>query len=164
MKTVIIGGSVILFLVAGFLLYKKFVKKPVITVYVENNSFDLPSVDLKILIDNELIAEQTFQVDSVAPSFTIYKVETDKGIHVIRVTSGTQYLTEVDTFDVDKDKYLFVSFNYKLKGNYQYEQEKLRFESSYPKDKYPDRKFEFDSVAVAREIKIHMLNDEPVLQ
>lgn len=164
MRTYAIIGSVILLLIAGFLLHMKFFKRPVITIYIENNSFDLPEIDLKLLIDNELIAENLFKVDSVAPSFRIYEVQTDKGAHVLKVTSATQNLTEIDTLEVREDNHIFVSFDFKLKGNYQYEQEKLRFESLYPKDQYPDRKFDFDSVATAPQIKIHVTRERPVVE
>lgn len=156
--------AIIIFLVAGYFTYEVFIRKPVVIFYVENNSFDRPEVDLKIRIDEKLIADDLFKIDSVAPSFSVYRLQLNKGEHVIDVTSSSLKLNAIDTVEVKQNQYVFISFNYKLKSKFMHQQEKWKFELAYPKEKYPDQIFEFDSVALKPEIKIYVTGEKPILE
>lgn len=138
--------------------------KPQAIFYLENGSFDMPKVELAIYLADSLIIKDTVEVDSIVPHFSIHRLVIPAGSHSITAKAINCDVVESVRVNMEDDRYIFIGFNYRVKGEHEYEEEKMKFDVLYPKEKHPDKLFEFDSISTPPEISIQVLDEEPVLR
>ena len=86
-----------------------------ITLYVTNIKETELSVHLKIYVNNSLYVNNNFKYSKVTPNYDVYMHKFDKGIHTLKVLKGDSELL-VDTFNLKKDMFIYVSYGEGIKG------------------------------------------------
>lgn len=89
---------------------------PTFTLYVSNQSFELPQVDLEIRIDGQLAVTGDFPVEG-QHSFFPFDFELAPGPHQLRVTSRAGGVTLEETFELDARKWGNLFFWYYPSGS-----------------------------------------------
>lgn len=135
--------------------------------YISNGSLDMPRIFMNIYVDDSLRFQDSILYTKLTPDYT--KVNLDNvmmGKHSIRfvVVMPKDTFEEVYTVNVDHDKYITVTFNYKIKGKYEYETERAKFDLEYPSEKYPNKVFEFDSIAIKPDLNLKVRNEVVVIE
>jgi hypothetical protein len=145
----------------GYLLYNSYFREPFLNLYIENTSFELSKVNLIVSLDHDKVIDEVFEADSVAPNLRYYKMQLKRGLHTVKVEGPSIVVS--DTFDLQKDSYLFITFHFKKKGKYEYEMEKFKFES-LNSGQTSKRTFQYDSISVRPSIKLHLTIEEPKIE
>ena len=92
------------------------------TLYVSNQSFDVPEVDIRILVDGLVAVEDTFAVED-QHNWVTFVFELPKGSHVIEAVSQRGEAELVRRFKVTAEHWAVVDYWY-------YPGEKKRFSFS----------------------------------
>lgn len=87
------------------------------TLYVSNQSFDMPTVDIRVEIDNQLAVSGDFDVEG-QHTWVQFDFGLAEGPHHIRVTtSDVADVVKEETFQMDDRKWAVVSFWYYAAGS-----------------------------------------------
>lgn len=152
----------------GLILFSLFTfgceNKKDIFFYIENESRIDSQVVLDVFVDNELYMIDTVHSSRVSPNYSVHKLTVSKGQHEVKVTCRINDLIEKDTFVVDKNAYVFITYKYRLWDETARKFQKQEFELLYPPKDFPDKKFVFDSIAIPRSIEIYSTDVKPLLQ
>lgn len=87
------------------------------TLYVSNQSFDMPTVDIRVAIDNQLAVSGDFEVEG-QHTWLRFDFGLSPGPHHIRVTTAdVADVAKDETFQMDDRKWAVVNFWYYAAGS-----------------------------------------------
>lgn len=110
MKMFKLSILILLFLIGACNLNKKEA-----TFYIVNNSRITKDVKINIVIDTGLVVNQIFSYSGVTPDYATFIKNYEKGIYKVKVKAGT--LIKEDTFNLNRDIYIYISYDAALKEN-----------------------------------------------
>lgn len=84
-------------------------RKPV-TFYVTNGSPFTPEDSIQIYVNDSLLVNQPFTYSNIVPNDEIFQFTLSDSLNVLKIVELKHGLQRTDTFNVNKDKYIFFSF------------------------------------------------------
>ena len=99
------------------------------TLYVSNQSFAIDPVDVKIFIDNQIVVDQDFYVES-QHSWQVFQLSLVPGKHTLRAKSRKGKARLEKTFDVKGRHWAVVDFFYYPRTHYSPTPKKFTFDIS----------------------------------
>ena len=91
-------------------------KSPALTVLVSNQSFELPTVDVRVEIDDKLAITGDFDVGS-QHTWVPFDFDLAPGTHTLKVTTETGDVSLEKTFVMDDRKWIVLNFWYYPAGS-----------------------------------------------
>jgi hypothetical protein len=78
---------------------------------LNNRSFDLDPVDVRVQIDGEQVAEQDLPLRATQVYFT-YELQLTPGTHLVRALTSKGQVTFEETFDIGWKRWALLTFHY----------------------------------------------------
>jgi hypothetical protein len=87
--------------------------QPTAYIYISNQSRDKKAVDISISLDNENVFSDTIKWTNVAPDlqYSVARIK-PKGKYILKVVADSGKLKEAQEINLDKDKWVFVTYTY----------------------------------------------------
>lgn len=86
-----------------------------LTLYVTNIKENEKYANLKVYVNDSLCVNKSFKYSTATPNYDAYEYKFDKGVYRLKVFKDDNQLL-VDTFDLKKDMFIYVSYGEGLQG------------------------------------------------
>lgn len=133
-KSIILVLSLVIVGSITYLYFGFYQERDNIFLYIRNESFDTPEIDLQISIDDSILIDSVFKVAEISTYYFNYQTKLNRGKHTIVVKSKEQNLVEEHTFEVRENKHIFIVYNYSKVSRETYKAEKEIYGPDYPLD------------------------------
>ncbi|MEO0553898.1 MAG: hypothetical protein AAF149_11890 [Bacteroidota bacterium] len=138
-------------------------KQSRVTVLLENESEIHKVVDATVYVDGKEKGGSLLKFTGVTPNFYTIAFDVDYGEGKIRIAADDHQAYRDTTITIVDDIFIIGSFKYRIKPESMYEMEKFKFDIMYPKEDYPDKVFEYDSIATPMSFEFMITNELPML-
>lgn len=134
-----------------------------VTVLLENESEIQKVVDATVYVDGKEKGSSLLKFTGVTPNFYNITFDVDNDEQTIRIAADDHQVYRDTTITIVDDIFIIGSFKYRIKPESMYDMEKFKFDALYPKDDYPDKVFEYDSIATPMSFEFMITNKLPML-
>lgn len=134
-----------------------------VTVLLENESEIQKVVDATVYVDGKEKGGSLLKFTGVTPNFYTTAFDVDNGEHTIRIAADDHEVYRDTTIIIQDDIFIIGSFKYSIKPESMYDMEKFKFDIMYPKEDYPDKVFEYDSIATPMSFEFMITSKLPML-
>ena len=87
-----------------------------LTLYVTNIKETEKSVHLKVYINDNLCVNDNFKYSPITPNYDAFEYKFNKGIHTLKVLRDDDSQLLIDTFNLKKSMFIYISYGQGTQG------------------------------------------------
>lgn len=131
--------------------------------FIENESAFDSLIVFQLLIDSELILEDTVRNSSITPNFYEYQFELEKGKSALKLQLKGNDVNVIKEIVLLDELYVIAGYQFAIKPHAMYEMELQKFRAIYPISDYPNMEFTYDSIKTPKSFQLHVTDERPTL-